>query len=351
MKMAGPSELTKLIETGTTESKRNGELPWIETIPHDSVTMTNAALYVLSGCSQPILMTTCRNAGLANSSSQLYMLFYYIGPASVIIPLWWDQTRWPSTKTILRGCGIAFFDIGSQTLNYTGAALAGPTIFAIVYSSVTVWTAVFSQLLLGRSMNLWQWIAVFVVFGGLTLTATDSVKVGGDVAHGLILVVLGSIMHALTYVLLEAIMTVGEERLTIPQNCAIAGLVAAGSFLLWQIVYTLPRWDDNIGIPMREAGTSLWKASGILLLFAGANLVHAMTFLHTLRHFMGGATSAGVMKGLQAVLVFVATHIIYCGHTGGEEMCFTHGKLLALITVAGGVCAYGFATSAKQSRE
>lgn len=296
-------------------------------------------------------MTTCRNAGLANSSSQLYMLFYYIGPASVIIPLWWDQTRWPSTKTILRGCGIAFFDIGSQTLNYTGAALAGPTIFAIVYSSVTVWTAVFSQLLLGRSMNLWQWIAVFVVFGGLTLTATDSVKVGGDVAHGLILVVLGSIMHALTYVLLEAIMTVGEERLTIPQNCAIAGLVAAGSFLLWQIVYTLPRWDDNIGIPMREAGTSLWKASGILLLFAGANLVHAMTFLHTLRHFMGGATSAGVMKGLQAVLVFVATHIIYCGHTGGEEMCFTHGKLLALITVAGGVCAYGFATSAKQSRE
>ena len=47
--------------------------------------------------------------------------------------------------------------------------------------------------------------------------------------------------------------------------------------------------------------------------------------------------SAGVMKGLQAVLVFVASHLIYCGRTGGTEMCFTTGKFLSLVTVTGGV--------------
>lgn len=344
-------ETTFILDSGTvSKPKTSGYTSLLDTIPHDSITVANAAFYILSGCSQPILMTTCRDAGLANSSSQLYMLFYYIGPALVIIPIWWERTQWPSTRTILRGCGIALFDIGSQTLNYTGASLAGPTIFAIVYSSVTVWTAVFSLLFLRRTMNQWQWIAVFVVFGGLSLTATDTVKVGGDVLQGLLLVVLGSVMHALTYVMLEAIMTIGEQRLSIPQNCAISGLVASGCFLLWQVIYTIPRWDETIGDPMKDAGTTIWNALGILVLFAGANLIHAMTFLHTLRHFMGGATSAGVMKGLQAVLVFVATHFLYCGRTGGEEMCFTNGKLMSLITVTGGVFAYGIATSVKERK-
>lgn len=197
-------------------------------------------------------------------------------------------------------------------------------------------------------MNQWQWVAVLIVFGGLTLTATDSSKLGRDVLHGLVLVVVGSIMHALTYVMLEGIMTVGDEKLSIPQNCAVQGIVAATCFFLWQVVYTIPRWEGLIGEPMEQAGTTVWAALGILVMFAGTNLVHAMTFLHTLRHFAGGATSAGVMKGLQAVLVFVATHFLYCGRSGGEEMCFTRGKFLSLTTVAGGVTAYGVATSARE---
>lgn len=318
--------------------------------PHEAITGINAIFYVLSGCMQPILMTTCRYAGLADSSSQLYMLFYYIGPALVILPLWVDGTTvWPSSMTIVKAAGIAMFDIGSQTLNYTGASLAGPTIFAIVYSSVTIWTAVFSQILLRRKISAWQWASVVLVFLGLTLAATDSAKLGGDVFHGLLLVLVGSMTHGLTYVMLEGVMTVGNDTLSVGQNCAIQGLVASFCFGLWQIVYTIPRWDETIGGPMEEAGTTPRRAIEILFMFGLTNLIHAMTFLHTSRHFMGGATSAGVMKGLQAVLVFVATHILYCGRSGGEEMCFTRGKLLSLITVAGGVTFYGFATSAREN--
>jgi hypothetical protein len=78
--------------------------------------------------------------------------------------------------------------------------------------------------------------------------------------------------------------------------------------------------------------------------FALANLVHSVTFFHTLKHYPGGATSAGVMKGLQAVLVFVATHVIFCGRTGGQEMCFSWYKFLSLITVVSGVAMFGVAT-------
>ena len=90
--------------------------------------------------------------------------------------------------------------------------MAGPTIFAIIYSSVTIWTAIFSQLLLGRRMNLWQWINVVTVFAGLTITATDSVNTGDNVLVGTWLVILGSGMHGLTYVMSEAVMTVTEEK-------------------------------------------------------------------------------------------------------------------------------------------
>ena len=113
------------------------------TAPRMTVVSMNAALYVLSGCSQPLIMTMCRDAGLADHRCQLYMLFYYLGPASVVFRLLAEHVAWPSKKVILKASGIALFDIAAQSMNYTGASLAGPSIFAIVYSSVTVWTAQF----------------------------------------------------------------------------------------------------------------------------------------------------------------------------------------------------------------
>ena len=38
--------------------------------------------------------------------------------------------------------------------------MAGPTLFAIIYSSVTIWTALLSRGLLGRRMSPEQWLAV-----------------------------------------------------------------------------------------------------------------------------------------------------------------------------------------------
>ena len=50
-------------------------------------TMTNVSFYVLSGCCQPLLMTLLKDSGVADPSCQLYMLFYYLGPASIILSL------------------------------------------------------------------------------------------------------------------------------------------------------------------------------------------------------------------------------------------------------------------------
>lgn len=235
-------------------------------------------------------------------------------------------------------------------MNYTGASLAGPTIFAIIYSSVTIWTAVFSQLLLGRLMNCKQWIFVVMVFSGLGITATNSVNRGSNVLTGSVLVIVGSAMHGMTYVLSEGIMTVGQQRLSVVQNNFVQSSFNGGLLLLWQFLYTWPHFDDAVWDPMQEAKTTILYACVLLGGFGALSIIHSLTHFHTLKHYPGGATSAGVMKGLQAVLVFVCTNFLYCNKVGGPEMCFSDAKFAALVTVCGGVMGYVYTTQTKAAK-
>jgi drug/metabolite transporter (DMT)-like permease len=317
--------------------------------PSMALTATLAFFYVLSGVTQPLIMAIAKEAGIADPSCQLYMVGYYLGPACVLFNV--PRGGWPARSSLLKTAGIASFDICAQVLNYSGAALAGPTLFAIIYSSVTVWTALFSRVLLGRLMNPFQWLGVAIVFSGLCITGLNSVTLGSEVVHGSFLVMMGSSMHALTYCLSEAVMTKVDEKVSVKANCAIQGIVAGAVLLYWQLIYTRPRFEELIWEPMQESQTSGTKAMSILLGFAVANFVHAFCFFHTLKYFPGGSTSAGVMKALQAVMVFVLTSIAFCGRLGGQEMCFSHLKLISLVVVVGGVTLFGRATQWQRQAE
>jgi drug/metabolite transporter (DMT)-like permease len=379
-----------------------------------------AVVYVCSGICQPLLMTKLKSAGLADSAAQLYMFFYYAGPScllSLVVPPLWADGKFcgcgcgcflqrlqrncvggdgtagqprpaprsisnPSASTLWRAAAIAIFDITAQSLNYTGAGLAGATIFAVVYSSVTVWTAIFSRLFLRRSLPTLQWVAVAIVCAGLCITVLDSSGrysssassttsthiASNDVdseriLRGTLLMLCGSCMHGATYVLSEAIMKrtssgtaaagaggdgdggtatarTSRDFLLPLENAVVQGLVASVGLLLWQVVYTIPRWTASVVDPMRTAGTTVFQAAILYGVFALANLFHSLSFYHTLAHYPGGSTSAGVMKALQAVLVFAAAHFLYCS-AATPETCFTWTKGLSLLTVAGGVVLFG----------
>lgn len=308
--------------------------------------------YVGSGICQPLLMQVCKQAGLADSNAQLYMLAYYAGPASLLLVLQPRKeenftadhySRFPPILLMKKATMIAIFDIFAQTLNYNGAVLSGATIFSVIYSSVTIWTAVFSYTFLKRSMSWVKWIAVLIVFGGLCITASNSMTLGPAVFRGTVLVLIGSCLHGGTYVLSEAIM-IGPEQLSPIENSTIQGLVACIALSLWQIIYTVPNWDSLIAAPMKVAGTSITTAIAIMLSFALINLVHSIGFFQVLKHSKYGATTAGVLKGLQAVLVFVLAHFLFCNkNLVGHEMCFSRPKFVSLITVIGGVLLFGVA--------
>lgn len=245
--------------------------------PAAAATIAFASFYVLSGATQPLLMTLAKESGLADPKCQLYMLFYYLGPASVLCCLLSNKdTVWPSPRVLCKASCIAVFDFTAQALNYTGSAMAGPTLFAIIYSSVTVWTAIFSWIFLSRRLNNWQWLGIFIVFAGLAITSLDSVAMGREVFIGSCLVTIGSMIHALTYVASEAVMTKGEETLSVQENCAIQGIVSCGALLSWQLIYTRPRFHELILEPMEASHTSYLKAISILFSFTLANLVSGL---------------------------------------------------------------------------
>ena len=124
----------------------------------------------------------------------------------------------------------------------------------------------------------------------------------------------------------------GDDIISVRANCAIQGLVASSVLFAWQLVYTLPNIRTLILLPMSKAGTSPPQALLVLSAISLSNLLHSATFFVALKHLAGGATSAGVLKGLQAVLVFAASSALLCGRWEGtgEETCWSASKLVSL---------------------
>jgi len=135
-----------------------------------------------------------------------------------------------------------------------------------------------------------------------------------------------------------------KEKVSSLKYCAIYGSVACCGYGFWQLVYTRRHFTTLILEPMKIADTTFGQAGIILCSISFASLIHSVTFFHTVKFCPGGATSAGVMKAFQAVLVFVATSFVFCGKIGGTEMCFTTGKFVSLIIVVVGVLVFGKAT-------
>ena len=316
-------------------------------VPSFHITLILASMYVLSGVTQPLLLEVAKSGGLTDQTCQIYMLAYYMGTASVIL-LARNEGRLSCSLT-LKTALVASIDIVAQTMNYSGVTLAGPTIFALIYSSVTIWCALLSRLLLKREMSKLQWVAVAIVFIGLGITGLSSLEYGPDIARGTILIGLGSALHALMYVLSEMVMKNDnnrgkEEDVSAQMYCGVYGTVASSIFLLWQIFYTRQHFNELILEPMQSAGTTIGYALIILCGIALMSMVHSVTFFHTLKYLPGGSTSAGILKALQAVLVFGATSIAFCNKMGGEEMCFSYDKMMSLCVVVAGVILFGKAT-------
>ena len=309
-----------------------------------------ALIFCISGVLQPTIVEFLTLSGAFDKSTLLIVLPNYIGMSFAIF------SRYEVVHNTLQFVVwrdmilLAIIDIVSQGLCLIGLVYAGSSIYIIIYSSTTIWAAIWSYFLLARQLICKQWSGIIIVVFGLSITAYDGKNSGSansdnsNIMIGIALILLGSSTHALTWVLIEKWTQQPNKSHTAAQNDVVApelvsslmGLFGTIFYTAWQIVYTIPRWEELVLDPIAERDGNIWHILFAYVLLAFMGYLHAVSFYHLLGHV--GSVATGVMKGVQSVAVLVLSHKAFCDIEYSQ--CFTIFKGCALVVVLSGVYIY-----------
>jgi drug/metabolite transporter (DMT)-like permease len=88
-----------------------------------------------------------------------------------------------------------------------------------------------------------QWMGIFTVTFGLTIVLIGSEHEGTKVTYGIVLILLGALLHSLSYVISEYLLIVSDDPIAPEYLCTLLGLLSGSINIFWQIIYTIPRFD------------------------------------------------------------------------------------------------------------
>jgi drug/metabolite transporter (DMT)-like permease len=321
-----------------------------------------ACIFCCSGVLQPTIVQFLTLSGAFDKSTLLIVVPNYIGMSFAVL------TRYDVVHTTLQFVVwldmllLAVIDIVSQGLCLIGLVYAGPSIYIIVYSSTTIWAAVWSYLLLNKALMWRQWVGIVTVVMGLSITAYDSKTTTAtsssgkaDALIGIVLILLGSFTHALTWVLIEKWTKLKQQPephtalsssdskgahrggVAAPELvCSLMGVFGCVVYSAWQVLYTAPRWQQLVLAPIADKGGNVSHICAAFSLLAFMGFLHAVSFYHLLGHV--GSVATGVMKGVQSVAVLLLSHEVFCSIEATQ--CFTRSKGVSLVVVLWGVFYY-----------
>lgn len=333
-------------------------------------------LFVLSGVLQPILAEVLTYNGAFNKSTLLLVLPNCIGMSFTIL------TNMNGLKTIKyvkwkEITILAIYDVVSQALCMVGLVYAGSSIYIVIYSSTTVFAAMWSKIILSKSLSSHQWIGVCIMVFGLGVTALKDLEVPSTPAEmsvhhddliGICCILIGASVHALTWILIEKytqsyitsdhidmnrdidienesgkygemedLEHTGKVKTPAPELiCSIMGWYGCAIYGFWQVVYTLPHYNELLLEPIQQKNGNFVEIELAFAMLIFVCFIHAIAFYSLLQRI--GAVSTGVMKGIQTISVFVISHFAFCKYQ--ESQCFTRLRGASLILVIIGIFCY-----------
>ena len=104
------------------------------------------------------------------------------------------------TGYIIRTIGLGLFFSLIPSLSYCGSGL-----FQVAFSSVAIWSALYSRIILKRPINRVQWLGIGIVTLGLVLSPLSAQNTSNSPLTGILLTLLGAQFYALSYILNEYI--------------------------------------------------------------------------------------------------------------------------------------------------
>jgi drug/metabolite transporter (DMT)-like permease len=251
-------------------------------------------IYVVSGALQPVLIEILNYNGACEESTLIFLLPTYLGMSlSFLSDL---KLKFSDIKDYKSIGLLCLLDIISQTLNYSGLIFAGSLVFTILYSSCTMWAALFSRLILYKKLHNLQWMGVFIILIGLLIGSLDSANEGKNVFIGVILILSGSMLHSLTYIVSEIMLSHTIDPSPPEIISSIMGITGIIVFGAWQIIHTLPNYRTLVIDNIASHHGSLTSITFAFLGLAIDSLIHIPCLFYMIGRV--GATTTGNLASL-----------------------------------------------------
>lgn len=231
---------------------------------------------------------------------------------------------------------IGLLDVAGNTLTVVGLTYSGSGIYQVVYSSVVLFGALFSKLLLGKSLNKSQWIGLMTIVLGLSLSALGSTATpGNNQTLGIILTLLGTMLYGLSYVAAEKTLNTIDAP-TSSQLQVFSSLVGLGVLFTYFLVYVSPNWYELFTKPVIEKQGHMPTILLLYLSLMFSGLLQNYAYFKIIGS--SGAVTTGVLQALRAIAVFVLSSILFCSTDSNQ--CMNMYKTISAAFVVLGVIYY-----------
>jgi len=301
--------------------------------------------FCLTGIAATLIVQWLDYHGLSKATTGLSILPMFVGQAGCAVILFRDPGGRRRYHPMF--FPLAFLNLVGETLCQVCIIQAGSGLYTVLYSSVTVFTALIKWKLLHVSLKWLQWLSIAVIVIGLSVSAADDSSSGNNVTDkvvGIASGIIAAMFYGGYYVLSDAIVngTYGtDEAATAPEPATVAAFVGLLNSLiigLYICLFDGPQWEDLIASKVREQHTEFTTLMLLYLALICIQGTHILFFFIVAK--TSGAVAAAVNKAVQSVSIFGLSALIYCDHH--DEQCFTVAKGIATALVIGGVLGYGF---------
>lgn len=253
----------------------------------------------------------------------------------------------PETRRLVRPyllC-ISCFDVMSTVSFFLAISMIGSGLYQVINSFQLVSTALISRIFLRRTLTTGQWLGICVITAGMTVSAPSSSSPDSEqevsrqlaglacsIAHAL----LGSGSGIMSALLQRTLRAKGLPDLP---DGYISGRIGRFSLLLslaYFVIYTLPRWEELVLLPMAAHGVDAASLVAALTIYLGTSSVHSFTYWSVLTKL--GPVMIGLSNAMRTVLVFFLSAFFFC--SSNEAQCLTPAKITSAFIVVTGVVIF-----------
>ncbi|CBK24652.2 uncharacterized protein [Blastocystis hominis] len=229
----------------------------------------------------------------------------------------------------------ALLDIAGYVIRTIGMVYCGSGLFQVAFSSVAIFSAIYSHFLLKTYISNMQWLGILVVTFGLCISPLSGSTVTGSPYIGICLTLLGAQFYALSYIVNEMILRIPGNKGS-KEICKNVGLLNTFLCLLVILLDTIPNREQLVFSPLRARHATLQEVLISTAVYIGSHTLHSYA-LYSVQGILG-AIWTGLLQCIRACIVFIVSSYLYCSEDPNQ--CLTYSKIVATIIVTTGIIIF-----------